>query len=145
MQKSDSQKLDFKPLKSTGEKFVAKVDEMSRDLKLAGSKDSQANEETLEKRVMELENELKMQESEFKKKLSEADVAIKEVEAQKNKALTDLTNMTGHQNHNQKIQYLEKMKTELQTVQKENTTLKAKLKRLEGGVKEKENTRTLRR
>ena len=118
---------------------------MSRDLQLADSKDSQTDEKHLEKKIMELENKLKIQESEYKKKLSEADVAIKEVEVQKNKALSDLTNMTGHQNHNQKIQYLEKMKTELQTVQKENTTLKAKLKRLEGGVREKENTRVLRR
>ncbi|KAE9552115.1 hypothetical protein FO519_004695 [Halicephalobus sp. NKZ332] len=144
--KHDIQKLEFKPIKSTGEKFTAKVDEMSRDLKLQGSQNSDAENElgTLKERIKELEKQMKNQESEFKKKISEADIAMKEVETQKNKALSDLTNMTGHQNHHQKIQYLEKMKTELQGVQKENATLKAKLKRLEG-TKEKENTRLLKR
>ena len=143
LQKSDFQKLEFKPPHSDGEKFTAKVDEISRDLQITGTKTEIERE--AKKKITELENQLKAQESEYQRKLAEANIAIKEVEAQKNKALSDLTNMTGHQNHNQKIQYLEKMKTELQTVQKENATLKAKLKRLEGGVKEKENVRAVRR
>ena len=117
---------------------------MSRDLQLTETKFAEIEKEA-NKKITDLESKLKAQESEYQKKLAEANIAIKEVESQKNKALSDLTNMTGHQNHNQKIQYLEKMKTELQTVQKENATLKAKLKRLEGGTKEKENVRAVRR
>lgn len=81
--------------------------------------------------------ELEERTEKYSKELVELRISIKEVEKQKAQALADLAERTGHQNPNQKILYVQKIKNELIETQKENTVLKARIQRLEKG---KENT-----